>query len=474
MKSVEDKAGLAIDGGMLQGVLVRGADFRFGEWPCASSAAPAGEGADEEAAPKADPWSDAFHAARKELPIDVPVTLALPSDILVSKVLTLPEADDEAMDSMVRLQMEKIAPVSGDDLEVAYEKLGVADGRVRLFAVAMEMSRITEFGDALDKAGIAIYRIDSSLMCSWRSYCDANGAPEGCGAYVFVSPSGRYDLLVADGEGPVFARSLGKPGSAAELAREYMLSMLSLTGDVNAQSPASLTVVEPVDFTAALERDAVSAALADVAGFEPQWAYEDARFSAARGAVVRGGEEGLLDIIPGVWRDDARKSEARKRFIGGISVALLAWALASVALFMLPRMIKARTTSIEKQINAVSGEYRMVADTRTKVRLIRSYEDRTYSPVEMLLAVCDKLPEGVTLTSLNYDKGGELSGRTRTVGGVKVVGESENSPAVLKFKDDVDGLGLFSPGKLTGPTMDGKRQRYKFELDSRFGEEDAP
>ena len=187
--------------------------------------------------------------------------------------------------------------------------------------------------------------------------------------------------------------------------------------------------------------------------------------------LARDAEEGHLDIIPESWRNVERESASRKRFFAGIGVAVLLWAVLAAVLFLAPVYVKHRTTAVKKAIAKVTPAYQTVSDIRSRVRLIRSYEDRSRSLIEILHLVCEVMPEGVTLSSLQYEKTSEQASRDKQAGGIKIVGESTQSSSVLQFKDALDQSGVFAPGKLTGPTMDGKRQNYRFEIDARFLDE---
>ena len=90
-------------------------------------------------------------------------------------------------------------------------------------------------------------------------------------------------------------------------------------------------------------------------------------------------------------------------------------------------------------------------------------------------AAAAEMPEGIVFSSISYEKGGETpaNSKTRVAGGVKIVGDADSSTSVLAFKDVLDASGLFTPAKLTGPTLDVKRQRYRFEIDSRFIDEEG-
>ena len=365
--------------------------------------------------------------------------------------------------------MEKFAPVSGDALEVASEVVGATEDSTRVFAVAMPMAKLDALAENLAAADLRVSRIDSSLFCEWRMFQDCASRPEtpGCHAVLFALPSGRYDLFVADASGPVFARSLGNQDSAEGLVREIVLSVLNLGEDFAGLAPERLVYVSETAPAGELA-ERIDQALA----IGVDWLDAAAVGPSVEGVVRRDAEEGHIDIVPPTWRDLEKQSVARGRFITGIIAALLVWAVAFAALFLIPRFMERRLEKLDTAIATVQPAYRAVADTRTKVRLIRSYQDRSHSLLDVLRAVCAEMPEGIVFSSISYEKGGETmgSGKSRSVGGVKIVGDADRSSTVLAFKDVLDGSGLFAPAKLNGPILDGKRQRYRFDIDSRFAD----
>ena len=60
-----------------------------------------------------------------------------------------------------------------------------------------------------------------------------------------------------------------------------------------------------------------------------------------------------------------------------------------------------------------------------KVKLVRQYSDHARGTLEMLKAVSDRMPEGVTLTSFNYRRGEKLS----------LVGETDQPTFAYDFKN---------------------------------------
>ena len=116
-------------------------------------------------------------------------------------------------------------------------------------------------------------------------------------------------------------------------------------------------------------------------------------------------------------------------------------------------------------------QFSEVAELRTRVRLIQSYEDRTLSVLEMLRRLCSEMPDGMTLATFAYEKtdDGTTSGR-RGPGGIRATGDAADADSILRLKNALDEAGPFQPARIKGPTMDGQRRRFKFELDWRFRE----
>ena len=416
--------------------------------------------------------AEALASAREALHADNGCVLALPPDELVAKVISLPPVEPEAIGAMVRLQMEKFAPVSGDALEVASEVVGATEDSTRVFAVAMPMAKLDALAENLAAADVRVSRIDSSLLCEWRMYGDCASKPEieGCHAVLFALPSGRCDLIIADAAGPVFARSLGVQQSSESLVRELVLSVLNLGEDFAGLAPERLVYVADTP-----PADDLQERVGQALGIGVDWLDAAAVGPYVEGVIRRDSGEGHIDIVPPAWRDVEKQSIARGRFMTGVAIALAIWAVLAATLFLVPRFMQRRLDALDSAITAVQPAYRTVSDTRTKVRLIRSYQDRSHSLLDVLRTICVEMPEGIVFSSISYEKGGETpaNSKTRIAGGVKIVGDADSSTSVLAFKDVLDASGLFAPAKLSGPTLDVKRQRYRFEIDSRFIDEEA-
>jgi hypothetical protein len=217
---------------------------------------------------------------------------------------------------------------------------------------------------------------------------------------------------------------------------------------------------------------AYAAALGRVVGLAPETVRQDFLPSFVLSAMERDDEEGCIDIVPDAWRADEQASVAKRHFIYGAIAAVVVWAVAFAAFLAVPKAIARQTAALRRDIAAVMPEYSEVADLRTRVRLIQSYEDRSHSALEVLRLLCERLPDGMTLGNFSYEKNDEggSSGRRGGPGGFKITGDAADSAAILGLKDMMDEEDLFDAARLKGPTMDGQRRRFKFELDWRFAE----
>lgn len=479
---------LLIDGAELTGIRLQGdrpgsaGDVRRWKFCVASpERQKAAEGVEDGTEPVVDgsgteekTLSEAFAEAASELRIDSGAVLVLPSDILISRIVSVPVADTESISSMVRLQMEKLAPVSGDDLEVAWEIVSADESSTRVFAVALPVSKLNFFAEEISASGIMLARIDSSILSQWELFKTSKLSfgllPESEGevrSYLFRQPSGNTDFLIADASGLVFARSLGNPSSVEEFSREVYLSLLDYAGENGEKIPSGLTLISD-----SAPDSEMTAALSGVTGVDVGWFDSKDLGPYILGSVLRDNGNDRIDLIPPAWRELEHEAETREKFIRGIITALAVWVVLLAAFIAVPMYFDKKITAVNANITRITPAYNVVSDIRTKVRIIGSYEDRSHSALEALRLICMEMPEGMTFSLLKYDKGFN-DGKQKKTGGVKISGDAPPGESVMQFKDSLDKSGLFSQVTINNQLLDGKRQRMKFELDARFSDDEV-
>ena len=408
-----------------------------------------------------------FKSALEALAIKDGVPLALPPDILVTRVLTLPATDSESLSSMVRLAMEKFAPVSDNDLEVDYEVVSATESSTRVFAVCVPNSTLDKIASDLEAAGLLITRLDSSLLCEWHSYARLERiSPESVKAVIFATASGRLDLIIADETGPLFARTLGNKLTQADLTREIILTLMDFSSENNA------TQIDAIDLVINKEASSsmLETAIQNATGISPAIIPESDLFPFVASTLLREEEDGCIDIVPNAWREEEELSISRQKFKTGIIAAIAIWVIIAASFYIIPWLQTRKTASLDKNIKALTPAYRQVNELRSRVRLITTYEDRSFSFIDTFKTICEEMTPGITLTSLSYDKGSEaLVNGKPSPGGFKLSGTSEASSQVNEFVDGLNAMGIFQPPKLTGPNLVSGSAHYKFEIDIKFG-----
>jgi hypothetical protein len=460
-----ERTALLIEQGLMHGVKLAGG--RDGttvatawSWPVAEGASPVAGGdaaavADDTGGAPAAPFTETLRLAKNVLKIDGGCALALPTSDLIIKVLSLPPADEESLGAIVRLQMEKIAPCSGDDLSVGYEVIAQEESGVRLFAAALPKTRLDSLAQQLAASAVRLTRLDAALLGWWRQLVDLKlpALAEGMAAVLFEQ-GGTWDFVLAQRGEILLARGFGVLPEAGDLGRELTLSLLNFEME---SGPVHLNAVLVV--SAASPEAPWMEAIAGAAGRDlaPRWMAREQLGQPGLGSAQREGEAGRLDLIPPAWRQYEHHQQKRRRFLAGIAAGLGLWVLLAVVLFGAPIAIRHRTAAIATRIADGEAEYRSVSEVRQRVRLIRSYMDRSQSLLEILRAVCTVKPEGLEFGSVTY----------RRDDVVKLVGDADQQVRVYALKEALDASRRFETTRLNGPSLDARR-RYRFEIDARF------
>jgi len=415
---------------------------------------PAPEAAAGEAAGAAAA-AEALRAACRD--ITGSVTLALPSEDVLLRVVDLPAADASETAAMVALQADKFSPFPVDNMVVAHEVLSRGEGGARVAVATARLDAVQALGDLLAGAGIECARVDVEALGWWRLLAASGAFPaEGRHAAVIVA-RGVPTLIVCDGGVPVLFRAFGESGDLAgealaeELAREAGYALMSLELERGSPGQSSVTVYQRAGESAPfVERMrarcgcAVNSAAIEALGFATEGV---ARRAADRAATV--------DLTPETWRATRQGQAQRRRMIPTASAVAAAWLLAfggfaGAFLFQGRRLAWLRAE--QQRWREPANEVRAA---RRRVAMIRRYMDRTHSALECLREISVLQPEGVDQTSFQYRKGE----------GVKVTGVAADVNQVYTFKQRLDESPLFLETRLLGPRAVRETGRQAFDLD---------
>ena len=405
--------------------------------------------------------------------------LGLSLNRLLLKVIRVPaDADPVEFSQPV---LKAASPFPDEPLTVSCETVREDEGGRLVIAAALPESAADDIGEALDAAKLSVVRIDSLALGQLRGVWNALG--ESAGRRLVMIPSvDCLSLLALDGDQPVAIRAIT---NVADLKREVMLSLLEAENFGGARKLDEIVVVETDNGEAAsspLRNEDGSSApssggdaaspFAALASFAPVRRITVGSDAALVGVAERTEDEGALNALPESWRELLEETRFKAKLTKCLAVAGGVWLLIMAILFGVP-MVYGFMTDHQKSLSKQhQRQYQAVKEMKAKVDLIHKYSDHTRGALEIMKALSDRLPEGITLSNWYYKRDE----------GVRVSGDSETSEAVYAFKDKMDALSdgeegegerIFGSVILNGPNASKGGQR--FDLDCQYkaeGEED--
>lgn len=390
--------------------------------------------------------------------------LALPLSRLLVKMIRVPaeEAADPAAYATPYLQA--MSPYPDEPLTVGCETVRETSDGFVVLAAAMPESAAEDIADALDAQKLNVTRVDALALGVLRGLWRALAVEEGSSARRLLLLSGRdcVSLIVLDGDMPVALRAVV---AGDDLKRETMLSLLEAE-DFNGSKPLAEVVAVGEVETAGLD------------AFAPVRRLEVGEDVALVGVSERSGEAAALNALPESWRDVLTESRFKAKLTRSLAVAGAVWALVMLVLFGVP-VVYGFMEDHQKTLCKEHGrQYRAVREMKEKTELVRKYSDHSRGALEIMKAVSDRLPQGISLLNWNFKRGE----------GVRFSGEADTAELVYQFKDvltaidmtadgdddgEPSGNRLFASVVLTGPSARGAKQ--KFDIDCRYqaeGEEE--
>ena len=388
--------------------------------------------------------------------------LALPLSRLLVKMVHVPPDADAVTFSTEALQA--ISPFPDEPLTVSCETVREGeDGKV-VIAAALPESAADDIGEALDAAKLNVVRIDSLAIGQLRGIWKALGE-SGARRLVLIPTVDCLSLVVLDGDQPSAIRAFS---AASEMRREVMLSLLEAEDFGGAKPLEEIVVVrsEGGDEAAgaAAANDDPFAALAD---FAPVRTIAVGADAALVGVAERTDDPGALNALPASWRELLDETRFKAKLTRYLAVAGGAWLLVMGTLFGVPIAYDFMTGRQKDLSRQHERQYRAVKEMKAKVDLIHKYSDHARGALEIMKAVSDRLPDGITLSSWDYKRDE----------GVRVRGDADTAEETYAFKDAMDALAagglegedsepIFGSVILTGPNA--SKNRYSFSLDCQY------
>jgi hypothetical protein len=415
---------------------------------------------------------DAFGEAAKRFGTRE-VVLSMPLKSLLVNVTRTPAEERDSLGDTAAAAIGKVSPFPDETPVTGVETVAETDSELVTVFAALPSAEADEIGDALNEAKVRILRTDVTALGWLRTLWPkifGNGEGTAARRVVLMDFDDGWDVVVLDGGAPALLRGLGKVG-AAELHREVMLSLLraggAAGGDVGEVVVFSRGAVDG-EVTELLGQFApVRVVALDGAG-EPGLQDGEEFFGGVEGVALRTQEGASLDVTPSDWVEARTEARFRRKLFTFLVAAAAGWALLMAVLFGVP-IVYGQMTEHQQAISKRHAKaHAEVAEMRKKANIVQQYSDHARGALEMLKAISDRMPEGVTkLRSYTFKRGESIT----------LSGEAEQQNDVLDFKDELakaeteDGTSLFAVVNLKGPSQ--SKGVYTFSIECLFeGEEE--
>jgi len=385
------------------------------------------------------------------------VSISLPLSELFVKVLKFPAENREDLDDMVAAEMKSLSPFPDEDLRIGWEIVRETEKELFVSAAALPESTGGRIGESLSAAKLTVVRTDATALGWLRTLWPRITEKPGVGRrLVMLDLDGNgWELVVLDDDTPVILRGLGlsASGDKVRLRREIMLSLMEADGFSGGREVGEVLVVThgPVDSD-------TRELLAEY-GEVREILCEDEN-GGVEGCARREDEDCSFDATPFAWADALKEGRFKRRLNLSVAVAFGVWILLVVVAVGGLFVVDALTGRVAANSKRHQREYKQVNDMRERVELVKRYSDHNRGVLEILKAVSDRLPDGVTLTSFQFKR----------EDGVKISGEAEQPTMVYDFKNALVKSEAFATVNLRGPSA--SRGVHKFDIEAVFEAEE--
>ena len=320
--------------------------------------------------------------------------LALPLNRLIAKIIRVAPGEDVSAAATQTLQA--MSPFPDEPLTAGIETISESEAGTVVLAAALPESAADDIGEALDAAKLNVTRIDILALGQLRDVWSRFDAEDGQRRIVRIKSPDCLSVFVLDGGIPVVLRGIT---DEADLEREEMLMLLEAESFGGAKPLAETIEVESND--AALE-----------------------------GIEERTETDGSLNALPASWAEVLEETRFKAKLVKRLAVAVGVWLLGIGVLFGVPFTYDRMTAHQKELSKRHAAQYRAVSETKKLVNLFQTFSDHSRGALEIMKAVSDNLPGGITLTSWAFDR----------KNGLTIAGEAETAAEIYGFKDAMEAL----------------------------------
>jgi len=128
------------------------------------------------------------------------VTVAIPGQQALTRILTLPATDSEKLEQMIRYEVEGHIPLPLEEVVVAHHLLSVSNGRVQVLAAAAPRTLIRQQLEWLGKIGLEPKAVELEALALYNAFCHLEKERDGIHVVMDLGASKTTLCLIEDGK----------------------------------------------------------------------------------------------------------------------------------------------------------------------------------------------------------------------------------------------------------------------------------
>lgn len=385
--------------------------------------------------------------------------IVIPADRVLMRVVELPSVDPQELFGMAELQVDKFSPFPSDQMSISIEVLHQSEASSRVMIAAVQHQYIDQLGAFLLPAGLYPQVVDVDVLGWWTLIRDG-GKLRGRGQeIVIVYEEHCAQLLVVRDGIPVVIRALDTSldihhaSLADDILSEVEYTLMTLESGWGSEDTVGLTL-----WVHDLAPDELMQSLKAAFPFDVQQANlrELPPLSEGISRRMNSIEPAALDLAPAAWRSGIQSKMFQRRAVVITGASVGVWILFMVCLWLLAGHQKNKLANAQAEMLRLQEEMQQVSDLKGQVKSLEQYADRTFSGLECLREITERLPAGVDITSITYNKTSQINLR----------GEADTDSPIYDFVKQLEQSSLFTEVKTEGinTQVRGGRNRSLFRI----------
>lgn len=354
----------------------------------------------------------AAHIKSKLPRLEGALGLVLPADRVLLRIVELPSIDRDELMGMAELQVDKFSPFPTDQLAVAIEVLHQGTDQSRVLIAAVQHEHIDHLGEFMVNAGLYPETVDVDVLGWWSLICSEKKIAAEGQEMVLIQDEHCAQLIVARDGQPVVIRALDThvpldhASFLREAAEEIEYTLMTLEAGWGAMATQRMTF-----FTRGKVPTELLESLRAHFGFEVFTHHIDSLPPLSEGLCRRRLQANTraLDLAPAAWRQSILSRQLKRQALMVSLAAVAAWSVLVGGLWLWSSHQKKMLVRAQAEMNSLQEQVASVRELRQQVEWLTQYSDRSYSVLECLRDVAEKLPAGVDITSFSFNKASQVN-----------------------------------------------------------------